>query len=142
MITFFIYLRAGRTIYEKRRQLHEFSIPEPEHDPYSMKTTEVYVTSEVMDSPRYGIGLSPMARRGSESTNPRTPPNAAYSVTISSSRQQPSGDAVVPVPTPPGHTPSVLSSSSPLFSLRGFRLARTVSTRSSTKIARQSRSST
>lgn len=87
--TFFIYIRAGRTIYEKRKQLRnfEYSVSAPDsEDPYTMKTTEVYVTSEVMESQPRSAAPFNMARRGSEaSANPRG--NAAYSVTISSDKR-------------------------------------------------------
>src|SRR5690606_26786630 len=46
----FIYLRAGRTICQKRKQLYNISIHEAEADPYSVKTTEVCVTTEVVDT--------------------------------------------------------------------------------------------
>ncbi|KAJ3489408.1 hypothetical protein NLG97_g6008 [Lecanicillium saksenae] len=56
VLTFFIYIRAGRTIYEKRKQLRDFHSSDP--DPlsvngdthYSVRTTEVTVTSEVIDT--------------------------------------------------------------------------------------------
>ncbi|KAJ2977985.1 hypothetical protein NQ176_g4066 [Zarea fungicola] len=53
LCTFFIYIRAGRTIYMKRKQLQDFHSSDP--DPlsvngdaaiYPVKTTEVMVTSE------------------------------------------------------------------------------------------------
>ncbi|OLN97625.1 G-protein coupled receptor 1-like protein 1 [Colletotrichum chlorophyti] len=92
LITFFIYIRAGREIYQKRKQLRNFSSSDPDqlssfHDVLtSMKTTEVYVTSEVIDQPNGSIGLGPMIRRSSEvGTAPRMP-KAAYSVSISANR--------------------------------------------------------
>lgn len=106
LATFFIYIRAGREIYQKRKQLHNFS--SSDNDPQSsfhdvltsMKTTEVYVTSEVIDQPSGSIGLGPMGRRGSEvGPNPRMP-NAAYSVSISANRpgrNESQADAVLPV---------------------------------------------
>jgi hypothetical protein len=105
LITFFIYLRAGHEIYQKRKQLHSFSANrEPDltsTDNYgSVKTTEVFVTSEVMEPPR-AIGLGPVGRRGSEASGPNRGPNA-YSVTISSSKYNPresSGDMSLSVQT-------------------------------------------
>ena len=84
--TMFIYLRAWRTIYEKRKQLYDFTDPNTEADPHSVKTTEVCVTTEVVDSVD-GIvpaSLTP-AHHGSSSRaghNLPAPPAAAYSVTI------------------------------------------------------------
>jgi hypothetical protein len=110
-VTFFIYLRAGRTIYEKRRQLHDFSQPEPDSEFGSVKTTEVFVTSEVMEPPRGAIGLGSMGRRDSGAGSSPRAPNAAYSVTISSSKhgnRQSQGDIglpiqsnAAPIPRPP-----------------------------------------
>ncbi|KAJ4389476.1 hypothetical protein N0V93_006945 [Gnomoniopsis smithogilvyi] len=64
VVTFFIYIRAGREIYRKHRQLkdlnytsHYDSEPNPMNDPYSTKTTEVTVS--VSDGPD-AIGLAPM----------------------------------------------------------------------------------
>ncbi|SPQ21257.1 ea3a01e0-9b37-4408-aaaa-3f4796b0837b [Thermothielavioides terrestris] len=93
LITFFIYIRAGRDIYKKRKQLRDFSTshhePESHHppmdDPFSStKTTEVYVTTEVIDKSG-AIDLAPLGggeRRKSQASSPQKP--AAYSVTISS----------------------------------------------------------
>jgi hypothetical protein len=96
LITFAIYIRAGREIYKKHKQLKDFSTshhdPEPLHaieDLFSStKTTEVYVTTEVIDK-RGSIDLAPLGadgRRRSEGS-PQRPSKAAYSVTISSHRQ-------------------------------------------------------
>lgn len=96
LITFSIYIRAGREIYKKHKQLREFSTshhdPEPLHaveDLFSStKTTEVYVTTEVIDK-RGSIDLAPIRggeRRRSEGSSPQRPHKAAYSVTISSRR--------------------------------------------------------
>ncbi len=68
LITFFIYIRAGREIYQKHKQLHQFSAsnePEPlssfDNAYGSSKTTEVFVTSEAMDLPprRHGLRRRP-----------------------------------------------------------------------------------
>jgi hypothetical protein len=107
LVTFFIYIRAGGEIYQKRKMLHNFSVPEPEplssfNDPYgSVKTTEVFVTSESVEGTPRGIGLGPLgsARRGSEASASPRAPGAAYSVTISSSKnkRESSGDVVLPI---------------------------------------------
>ncbi|KAG5929040.1 hypothetical protein E4U42_007351 [Claviceps africana] len=67
-ITFFIYLRAGRTIYEKRKQLRGFH--SSDHDLLSTngetvtttRTTEVTVTTEVVG--HGGFQLNQMNARG------------------------------------------------------------------------------
>ena len=105
-MTFFIYIRAGRTIYEKRKQLRnfEYSVSAPDsEDPYTMKTTEVYVTSEVAESQPRSAAFH-MGRRGSEaSSNPRG--NPAYSVTISSDKRLSMlGEAGAPTPLPKSQT--------------------------------------
>ncbi len=111
LVTFFIYIRAGREIYKKHKQLREFSYshhePEPMvpmDDPFSsMKTTEVVVTSEARD--KAGIDLAPLtssARRGSEAAGTQgtqKPPNA-YSVVIQSGRRglnRDYSDVVLPI---------------------------------------------
>jgi len=88
LITFFIYIRAGREIYKKHKQLREFSShhePEPlppMNDPFSsIKTTEVFVTSESVNG--HGIDLAPLGRRDSAAPSSAKTPNAAYSVSIS-----------------------------------------------------------
>ncbi|KAI1414284.1 family A G protein-coupled receptor-like protein [Hypoxylon sp. FL1857] len=85
LITMFIYLRTGGEIYKKRKQLREFGASSSAHDPealtmddpYSVKTTEVTVTSESAEESANGIDLAPLGRYA-----PR--PKPAYSVTISS----------------------------------------------------------
>jgi hypothetical protein len=90
-VTTFIYIRAGREIYRKHKQLRELNYtshyePEmnPANDPFSVKTTEVSVTSEIatttQDTPVY---LAPVARahRGSSAAGQSVP--SAYSVSIS-----------------------------------------------------------
>lgn len=65
----------------------------------SSKTTEVMVTSEVVD--HNAIDLSPLGRRGAEAPSAPRAPNAAYSVTISSSKRAANreslGDVVLPI---------------------------------------------
>lgn len=98
LITFSIYIRAGREIYKKHQQLKEFSFSTSFHDPEplhgfddlfsSSKTTEVFVTTEVVDKTG-AIDLTPLGggdRRGSQISSPQKPSKAAYSVTISSHR--------------------------------------------------------
>jgi hypothetical protein len=100
LLTFAIYIRAGREIYKKHKQLKEFSFSTSHHEPEpigiedlfsSTKTTEVYVTTEVVDKPGT-IDLAPLGggeRRRSQAGQihpPQKPVKAAYSVTISSNR--------------------------------------------------------
>lgn len=107
LITFFIYIRAGREIYKKHKQLKEFSLSTSHHDPEpihhiedlfsSTKTTEVMVTTEVIDKAG-AIDLAPLGadeRRRSQGNLPQKPAKAAYSVTISSSphRESPGDNA-------------------------------------------------
>lgn len=114
LITFFIYIRAGREIYKKHKQLRDFSYshhePEPMppmDDPFSSsKTTEVVVTSESRDKAHIDL-TAPMGsgmRRGSEAASaPKPPSAAAYSVTIQSGRRgsgrESAGDVVLPIQT-------------------------------------------
>lgn len=87
MATFFIYIRAGRTIYEKRKQLHDFQSSDP--DPLSVngeavatiKRTEVTVTTEAAGMS--GIQLGPVGRGDSASRDDGRSANGAYSVHIS-----------------------------------------------------------
>ncbi|KAK8058700.1 hypothetical protein PG994_009148 [Apiospora phragmitis] len=88
-ITFFIYLRAGGEIYKKRKLLRNFSSsatqdPEPltMDDPSSTKTTEVTVT---LEDTLETIGLATLGNGKPEASQE---PPAAYSVTITSDRNQ------------------------------------------------------
>ncbi|PKS11647.1 hypothetical protein jhhlp_001798 [Lomentospora prolificans] len=87
--TMLIYLRAGRTIYEKRKQLYNISVPESETDPYSTsKTTEVCVTTEVVEHSDGVMSSTLSAERHRRQSSATTAPQqaqgmAAYSVTIS-----------------------------------------------------------
>ncbi|KID95640.1 G-protein coupled receptor, partial [Metarhizium majus ARSEF 297] len=103
LITFSIYIRAGRTIYEKRKQLYDFHSSDP--DPLSVdgealatvKRTEVMVTSEAIAEP--GITLGPMPRRDSSSADNPQNASAAYSVHISANNAMVSdGKPVLPIP--------------------------------------------
>ncbi|KAK3997647.1 putative G-protein coupled receptor 157 [Cladorrhinum sp. PSN332] len=89
LITFFIYIRAGREIYKKHRQLRDFSTSHHDNtvdptfpiieDPFSsVKTTEVSVTTEIID--KNAISLEPLGQEPKK-------PNPAYSVHISSNRR-------------------------------------------------------
>lgn len=127
LITFSIYIRAGGEIYKKHRQLRnlEYSIsrhdpeppPAPAEDPFSAsKTTEVFITSEVVDS--NDIDLANLGRRDSEAAQGPSIPNPAYSVTISSNKRpgdhdSHGDDAVLPIqsntttlPEPPALRPN------------------------------------
>lgn len=130
LVTFFIYVRAGAEIYAKHKQLRDFSShhePEPlppMNDPFSAsKTTEVFVTSEVVSQP--GIDLAVLgARRGSEA-GPATagpkPPGAAYSITISSSKRHENreslGEIDLPIQTNTAPVPA-LSTTTPVVNTR------------------------
>lgn len=89
LITMFIYIRAGGEIYKKRKQLRNFGAsssghdPEPltMDDPFSVKTTEVTVTSEsAAEDGNNGIDLAPLGRFNFQK-------KTAYSVTISSDKK-------------------------------------------------------
>ncbi|KAJ2902317.1 G-protein coupled receptor [Zalerion maritima] len=104
LVTCFIYIRAGREIYHKRKQLRNFSLPDPEpmpiiHDPFSsVKTTEVLVTTEVASrttnnasntNNTNNIDLAPIGGRRLRSPKPATTaPDPVYSVTISTSKNR------------------------------------------------------
>ncbi|KAG6029263.1 hypothetical protein E4U41_000441 [Claviceps citrina] len=87
--TFFIYLRAGRTIYEKRKQLRDFHSSDA--DPMSVngemmtttRTTEVIVTTEVVGFD--GICLDQFYPRGAihGAGQGTSGPKGVYSVHIS-----------------------------------------------------------
>ncbi|KAK4191396.1 hypothetical protein QBC35DRAFT_12007 [Podospora australis] len=89
LLTFFIYIRAGREIYKKHKQLRDFSTGHHDTEPFtqlddlfnSVKTTEVLVTTEVIDKNAIA-GTSGDGKEG----GPKVP-DAAYSVTISSNRR-------------------------------------------------------
>ncbi|KAI0881137.1 family A G protein-coupled receptor-like protein [Annulohypoxylon maeteangense] len=89
LLTMFIYIRTGGEIYRKRKQLRQFGASSSAHDPeaitmddpYSIKTTEVTVTSESAQESANGIDLAPLGR-----FNER--PKPAYSVMISSDNKK------------------------------------------------------
>ncbi|KAL2268533.1 hypothetical protein VTJ83DRAFT_3379 [Remersonia thermophila] len=108
LITFAIYIRAGREIYNKHKQMKKFRFstsslgsehsPGGVDDPFSsVKTTEVHITSEMADGSKPIDLISP---KGSSTTAigggnaehhplqtmtlPQKPPPTAYSVAVSS----------------------------------------------------------
>lgn len=101
LLTFFIYIRAGRTIYEKRRLLHDFSSSDP--DPLSvngdimgtMKTTEVRITTEIRNEPESNAERGPQRSRGRDLPADGRHGGEAYTITISaqSDPYAPSHDA-------------------------------------------------
>jgi hypothetical protein len=93
LLTTGIYIRAGREIYTKRKQLRNFGAPPPAPmpiigDPFqSVKTTEVFVTSESIEaSPPDSIDLRDLGRQGPQRPQPAVPSRGNYSVTVSSSQ--------------------------------------------------------
>lgn len=88
-ITFFIYIRTGRQVYLKYKQLRSLSSQaanrEPEPfiimEPFSTKTTEIRVTSEMISNTHIQDGTIASSRK---SAALRAPPTPAYSVTITS----------------------------------------------------------
>ncbi|KAI5867158.1 family A G protein-coupled receptor-like protein [Durotheca rogersii] len=104
LLTMSIYIRTGGEIWRKRKQLRYFGAssssahdPEPfgAGGPYTIKTTEVTVTTEAAEEGQDGIDLAPLGRLAVPKKK------AAYSVTISSA---------APPPTPQGDTSSVSAS--------------------------------
>lgn len=96
--TLFIYVRAGKDIFIKRRELRSFNIPPREPmtilaDPFtSQKTTEVYITSETITS-NGTTGLQQLSPRNQTSGAPASGigPNQGYKVNITShTDEQPS----------------------------------------------------
>ncbi|KAK4225234.1 hypothetical protein QBC38DRAFT_445758 [Podospora fimiseda] len=94
LATMFIYVRAGREIYRKRRKMLDFSSsgtatgtgtfvgPEPNNEfspAFNYKTTEVVQTTEIIQAP------APAASPGAitNAPAPTRDPNVSYSVTIS-----------------------------------------------------------
>lgn len=90
-MTTFIYIRTGREIYRKHKQLRELNYtshyePEatPANDPFSTKTTEVSVTSEIVTTTQQtSIDLAPLDRAYRDSLATNQPKPSAYSVSIS-----------------------------------------------------------
>lgn len=113
LITFFIYIRAGREIYKKHKLLRDFTYShhEPELAPTlpdtfsSLKTTEVVVTSEARENGAFDLPpLSSGIRRASEAGSRPKPSSAGeYSVVIQSGSRgnglESFPDAVLPIQT-------------------------------------------
>lgn len=101
-MTSFIYIRAGREIYYNHKKLHGLNYtnhcePEPLQmdNPFSTKTTEVSVTSEIVTTiTEEPIDLAPLGAAQNRGSVVKQQP-AAYTVTISAT---PSGSAR-PAPT-------------------------------------------
>lgn len=105
VVTFFIYIRAGREIYRKHRQLKDLNYTShydaeplgvPMNDPFNSKTTEVSVT---VSNAQEAIDLSPLgasAANKHHSLSQQSLRAAAYSVSISA---RPT--TLVPNPTTP-----------------------------------------
>lgn len=90
-VTTFIYIRAGREIYRKHKQLRELNYtshyepePNPANDAFSVKTTEVSVTSEIVTTTQEtSIDLAPLGRAHRDSSAVSQSKPSAYSVSIS-----------------------------------------------------------
>lgn len=90
-VTTFIYIRAGREIYRKHKQLRELNYtshyepePMPMDDAFSTKTTEVSVTSEIVTTTQNStVGLTPLDRSYRDSSAAGQSKPSAYSVSIS-----------------------------------------------------------
>jgi hypothetical protein len=96
ILTNAIYLRAGREIYAKRKSLRNFRAPPPDplpiiRDPFqSVKTTEVFVTSEQADISQVdSIDLHKLGPQGTSFPRPPQPTKNAYTVTVSSTQKAP-----------------------------------------------------
>jgi hypothetical protein len=94
VLTNLIYLRTGREIYTKRKSLRNFSAASPHPlpiigDPFqSVKTTEVFVTSEQVDiSPADSLDLRKLDPQEKGLPRPLQPTKSAYIVTVSSSQE-------------------------------------------------------
>lgn len=104
IITFFIYIRAGGDIYKKRKLLRNFSSSHDRNrltieNPFTLKTTEVTVTSEITQEALPGTH-PPNARIQNVITEPPSDdPNAIYSVKITSDPtvRPPAAAAAAPV---------------------------------------------
>ncbi|KAI0169494.1 family A G protein-coupled receptor-like protein [Hypoxylon sp. FL1284] len=98
VLTMFIYIRTGGEIYKKRKQLRNFGVSSGTHDPepmivdepqpapYAVKTTEVTITSEVVEEGSDVIDLAPLGRFAAPKKGP-------YSVTISADAEGPGNPA-------------------------------------------------
>lgn len=106
VLTIAIYIRAGRTIYERRKQLGEFHSSDP--DPLSMngdafntfKTTEITVISQSASDVPMTIEMDKVERRSSEGGPSSQGKNTTYSVHISADtehQRHPSESIILPV---------------------------------------------
>ncbi|KAF4994047.1 hypothetical protein FGRMN_6081 [Fusarium graminum] len=100
LVTFFIYIRAGHTIYRKRKELDGFSSTDQEltygngDHLGTIKTTEVSVTTEVLTPD--AIQLQSMSRQAPDPSNPSA--NGVYSVQITAQPNSgDSGEEVIPI---------------------------------------------
>ncbi|KAI0157336.1 hypothetical protein GGR57DRAFT_63893 [Xylariaceae sp. FL1272] len=88
--TFFIYIRAGREIYRKRKQLRNFHVSSSGNDPETLAgddpvmTTEVHITSE---SAGPAIDLDVLEAGTSSNTASKSHGAPTYSVSISAERK-------------------------------------------------------
>lgn len=106
LCTFFIYIRAGRTIYEKRRQLHDFSSSDP--DPLSVngdimgtiKTTEVRITTEIRNEPD-DLDSNSHRLRASDTPEDGRSAQDAYTITISAETDPYNSNNPAPAPFEP-----------------------------------------
>lgn len=102
-VTFFIYIRAGREIYQNHKKLNGLNYtshcepePLPMNSPFNTKTTEVSVTSEIVTTAtEESIDLTPLGAAQNRSSIVGQQP-LAYSVTISA---LPSGSSGHTLPT-------------------------------------------
>ncbi|KAH8815964.1 G-protein coupled receptor [Xylogone sp. PMI_703] len=112
LLTILIYVRTGSEIYKRRRQLQTFSSGPPDvslatqiQDPFtSMKTTEITVTTEQIDSDSSDtIDLQKLGRSTTRAypgrSNLEPKGNNNYSVSISTSPQQAGEKTEVMSPT-------------------------------------------
>lgn len=108
MISFCIYVLAGREIFAKRKQLRAFSnpsgpVPVPIENPFiSTKTTEIHITSELatLHSPAVSTAFMKMDRKSPDVSDKVYD---QYSVTIGSAPLSPRSEAT-PHTTPRVHS--------------------------------------
>lgn len=111
LITFFIYIRAGRTIYEKRKQINKFHNSSSDNDPISVngerdpmgtiKTTEVTVTTSDATPEGQGGSMQMHSMDGQAESG-----SYAVSIAAGLSRQKaPSNNPAAPKPRPNGEQP-------------------------------------
>ena len=106
-----IYLRAGKEIYSKRKQLRNFNAPPPDPltiigDPFqSIKTTEVFITSEPIETATDSVVVGDHSGEGSNVQHAANSQAAGasnkYTVTISSTQADPQDQPHYPYPEKP-----------------------------------------